>query len=212
MGFDSAPGAAPIYDTAGDLGVLRHESWAVELPLRARCVDQLAALAGAGSVEPGGVKATYGTGVFVLAHVGEELRHDHPDPNRDVPSKVKIALALPGGSGHQVFVKVDPLNGYHAPLRDPSWDGDAVACGDDAKHGKPHPDLYQVALEKLGLAEPARAMAVGDSVYDVIAAKALGLQVTGLLTGGFSREDLTSAGCELVLSDVKHLAAHLVRN
>src|SRR5215218_10767203 len=36
-----------IADTAGDLGVLRHPSWPVELPLRARCVDQQAALAGA---------------------------------------------------------------------------------------------------------------------------------------------------------------------
>jgi glycerol kinase len=61
-----------IMDTAGDLGVLRHPSWPVELPLRARCVDQQAALAGAGCVEPGMVKATYGTGVFVLAHAGGE--------------------------------------------------------------------------------------------------------------------------------------------
>jgi glycerol kinase len=61
-----------IMDTAGDLGTLRHGSWPVELPLRARFVDQQAALAGAGCVEPGLVKATYGTGVFVLAHAGAE--------------------------------------------------------------------------------------------------------------------------------------------
>src|SRR5256714_5757637 len=61
-----------IVDTAGDLGTLRHESWPIELPLRARCVDQQAALAGAGCVVPGRTKATYGTGVFVLAHVGTE--------------------------------------------------------------------------------------------------------------------------------------------
>src|SRR5919204_6698971 len=61
-----------IADTAGDLGALRHDAWPVELPLRARLVDQQAALAGAGCVEPGLVKATYGTGVFVLAHAGGE--------------------------------------------------------------------------------------------------------------------------------------------
>jgi glycerol kinase len=61
-----------LADTAGDLGALRHESWPVELPLRARCVDQQAALAGAACVEPGRTKASYGTGVFVLAHVGAE--------------------------------------------------------------------------------------------------------------------------------------------
>jgi glycerol kinase len=60
-----------VRDTAGDLGTLRHESWPVELPLRGQVVDQQAALAGAACVEPGRVKATYGTGVFVLAHVGD---------------------------------------------------------------------------------------------------------------------------------------------
>jgi glycerol kinase len=61
-----------LLDSAGDLGTLSHPSWPVELPLRARVVDQQAALAGAGCVEPGLVKATYGTGVFVLAHAGDE--------------------------------------------------------------------------------------------------------------------------------------------
>jgi glycerol kinase len=59
-----------IAETAGELGVLHHHTWPQELPLRARCVDQQAALAGAGCVRPGLVKATYGTGVFVLAHAG----------------------------------------------------------------------------------------------------------------------------------------------
>jgi glycerol kinase len=64
-----------VRDTAGELGTLRHESWPIELPLRGRVVDQQAALAGAGCVVPGRVKATYGTGVFVLAHVGDEVPH-----------------------------------------------------------------------------------------------------------------------------------------
>jgi glycerol kinase len=66
---DVLPGIA---DTAGDLGTMRHPSWPAELPLRARCPDQQAALAGAGCVEPGRTKATYGTGGFVLANVGTE--------------------------------------------------------------------------------------------------------------------------------------------
>ena len=88
-----------IEDTAGDLGVLRHESWSQELPLRARCVDQQAALAGAGCVEPGLVKATYGTGVFVLAHVGTE----RPKPEGGLLPTVawrvdgKVEYALDGG-------------------------------------------------------------------------------------------------------------------
>jgi glycerol kinase len=61
-----------VRDSVGELGTLRHPDWDVELPLRARVVDQQAALAGAGCTQPGLVKATYGTGVFVLAHVGDE--------------------------------------------------------------------------------------------------------------------------------------------
>jgi glycerol kinase len=62
----------PVADSAGELGTLRHERWPQDLPLRARVVDQQAALAGAGCVTPGRVKATYGTGVSVLAHAGTE--------------------------------------------------------------------------------------------------------------------------------------------
>jgi glycerol kinase len=72
--FGIPPEVLPdVRDTIGDLGVLRHESWPVELPLRGRVVDQQAALAGAGCVVPGRVKATYGTGVFILGYVGDEI-------------------------------------------------------------------------------------------------------------------------------------------
>jgi glycerol kinase len=59
--------------TVGELGTLRHPSWPIELPLCGQVVDQQAALAGSGAVVPGRVKATYGTGVFILAHVGDEV-------------------------------------------------------------------------------------------------------------------------------------------
>jgi glycerol kinase len=88
-----------IRDSAGDLGTLKHESWPVELPLRGQAPDQQAALAGAACVEPGRVKATYGTGVFVLAHVGDEV----PKPEGGLLPTVawsidgKIEYALDGG-------------------------------------------------------------------------------------------------------------------
>lgn len=61
-----------IRDSVGDLGELRHARWRQALPLRARVTDQQAALAGTGCVRPGRTKATYGTGVFVLALAGDE--------------------------------------------------------------------------------------------------------------------------------------------
>jgi glycerol kinase len=88
-----------LKDTAGDLGTLSHPSWRYELPLRARCVDQQAALAGAGCTVPGRVKATYGTGVFVLAHAGDE----RPQPSGGLLPTVawqvagKVEWAIDGG-------------------------------------------------------------------------------------------------------------------
>ena len=88
-----------IRDSAGDLGTLKHESWPVELPLRGQTVDQQAALAGAACVEPGRVKATYGTGVFVLAHVGKGV----PKPAGGLLPTIawsidgKLEYALDGG-------------------------------------------------------------------------------------------------------------------
>jgi glycerol kinase len=88
-----------IMDTAGDLGTLSHSSWPVDLPLRARTVDQQAALAGAGCVVPGRVKATYGTGVFVLAHAGDV----RPEPEGGLLPTVawrvngKVEWAIDGG-------------------------------------------------------------------------------------------------------------------
>ena len=99
----------PLVDSAGELGELRHPDWPRALPLRARVVDQQAALAGAGCVEPGRVKATYGTGVFVLANVGEEL----PDAGTEglfptVAWRIdgKVEFALDGG----VFTAGELLN------------------------------------------------------------------------------------------------------
>jgi glycerol kinase len=52
--------------TFGVLGALEHGRWPAAIPLRAQLVDQQAALAGSGAVRAGELKATYGTGVFVL--------------------------------------------------------------------------------------------------------------------------------------------------
>ena len=88
-----------IRDSAGALGALQHDSWPVEIPFRGQIVDQQAALAGAACVEPGRVKATYGTGVFVLAHVGEGV----PEPAGGLLPTVawsidgKVEYALDGG-------------------------------------------------------------------------------------------------------------------
>jgi glycerol kinase len=71
FGVDTAT-LPPIGPSAGDLGSLRAPGIDRPLPLRALLVDQTAALAGHGAVTPGAAKATYGTGIFLLAHAGSD--------------------------------------------------------------------------------------------------------------------------------------------
>jgi glycerol kinase len=71
--FGVDPATLPqIGPSVGDAGSLRVEGVGRPLPLRALLVDQTAALAGHGAVAAGAAKATYGTGIFLLAHAGAE--------------------------------------------------------------------------------------------------------------------------------------------
>ena len=69
-----------------------------------------------------------------------------------------------------------------------------VTSSADAERSKPHPDIFEAALKRLGVAAD-QAVAVGDSPYDAIAAGRAGIACLGVLCGGFSAEDLKGAGC-----------------
>ena len=74
---------------------------------------------------------------------------------------------------------------------------DANTCSDDVGDSKPDPDIFEAALEKLGVAA-GEAMVIGDTPYDAIAAKRAGIASIGVLSGGFREEDLRGAGCVAV--------------
>ncbi len=61
-----------------------------------------------------------------------------------------------------------------------------------------------------GGVDPARALVVGDSVWDVRAARAAGLGCVGVETGGFSRHELSEAGALHVYRDVAEIASQLL--
>lgn len=82
-----------IGPTFGTLGELRHERWPVTLPLAAQLVDQQAALAGSGAVHAGELKATYGTGVFVLGRTDGPVLASGLLPT--------VAWAAPGTAANQ---------------------------------------------------------------------------------------------------------------
>jgi phosphoglycolate phosphatase-like HAD superfamily hydrolase len=71
---------------------------------------------------------------------------------------------------------------------------DGIACGTDVKHGKPHPDLFELGLRRLCCDAPS-SLTLGDSPYDANAACLARLEPFGVETGGFSRDALREAGC-----------------
>lgn len=66
---------------------------------------------------------------------------------------------------------------------------------DDADKSKPHPDIFEAALERLGDIKPNEAIVVGDTPYDAEAAGKLNLRTIGVLCGGFPEPELRAAGC-----------------
>jgi HAD superfamily hydrolase (TIGR01549 family) len=71
---------------------------------------------------------------------------------------------------------------------------EAWTTSEDVEATKPAPDLLQVALKKLGEPADAPSVVLGDSVYDVEAAKNAGMPAIVVRSGGFGDDELRDAG------------------
>jgi HAD superfamily hydrolase (TIGR01509 family) len=72
----------------------------------------------------------------------------------------------------------------------------------DVERTKPHPDLVAAGLERAG---GGPGVMVGDSTWDCEAARRCGVPTVGLLTGGFSEQELRDAGAEVVFESIDAL-------
>jgi HAD superfamily hydrolase (TIGR01509 family) len=81
---------------------------------------------------------------------------------------------------------------------------DAVTSKDDVDESKPDPDIVQTALDKSGV-DKQSALFVGDTVWDVEAARRAGLDCVAVLSGGIPEVDLRDAGAIAIYRDVAHL-------
>jgi phosphoglycolate phosphatase len=84
---------------------------------------------------------------------------------------------------------------------------DGWTTSDDVERTKPHPDVIHAALEKAGAAD--RAVMVGDSRWDVEAARNAGLETVCVISGGWSRAELAEAGAVGVFESLVELRERL---
>jgi len=83
-----------------------------------------------------------------------------------------------------------------------------VVTRDDVKYAKPDPDLFLAAAARLN-APITNAMVVGDSIWDMLAARRCQALGVGLLSGGYGCEELERAGAYRVYEDPADLLEHL---
>jgi HAD superfamily hydrolase (TIGR01509 family) len=83
-----------------------------------------------------------------------------------------------------------------------------IITRDQVKYAKPDPDLFIAAADKLG-APITSAVVIGDSIWDMLAARRCQALGVGLLTGGYGLEELERAGAYRVYEDPADLLDHL---
>ena len=85
---------------------------------------------------------------------------------------------------------------------------ESETSSDDADKSKPYPDIFQAALARLKDVAPENAIVIGDTPYDAQAASKASLRTIGFLCGGWTEEELRSAGCMAIYRDAEDLLLH----
>ena len=156
------------------------------------------------------------TGLTMTKEEIERLQRAHADEYR---AQMDSVLPLPGASDLLGYlsengVKWAIATSGNAVTARPALkllglpESTPMVTRDLVRHAKPDPDLFLAAAALLG-AEARHAMVVGDSVWDLLAARRAGALGVGLLSGGYGREELERAGAYRVYSDPADLLARI---
>jgi HAD superfamily hydrolase (TIGR01509 family) len=156
--------------------------------------------------------------------VPELLGHESPDATAARPARYAELAAdirsFPGSRqllhhihdlGLAVVLATSAPAAELAELRqvlgaDDAIDGQTTA--DEVANSKPDPEVFLTAMEQASI-DPRRALAVGDSVWDIRAARSAGIACVTVETGGFSQHELNEAGSVRVYRDVSELFSQL---
>ena len=156
------------------------------------------------------------TGLTVSVEEGERLQQIHGEAFRRYASQVR---PLPGAEELLAYLTdagVPWAIATSGRLESASLSLRLLGLGDDVpiitrdlvRHAKPDPDLFLAAAEKLGV-DVSDSVVVGDSIWDLLAARRARALGVGLLSGGYGREELERAGAYRVYNDPADLLRHL---
>jgi HAD superfamily hydrolase (TIGR01509 family) len=160
---------------------------------------------------------------LVAALVGEKWDREHGDDVRTAEKALYLAL----------IEEVEPLEGARELMEDLKERGHSVVLASSAKESevdhyldlldareladdwttsadveatKPEPDLVRAAIEKAAADD---AVMVGDTTWDVEAAKRASIETIAVLTGGFSAAELREAGAGWTFESIQALRESL---
>jgi phosphoglycolate phosphatase-like HAD superfamily hydrolase len=83
-----------------------------------------------------------------------------------------------------------------------------VITRDMVRYAKPDPDLFVEAARRLGTSTQG-SYVIGDSIWDMYAAKRCGALGIGFLSGGYGKDELERAGAMRVFDDPADMLVHL---
>ena len=160
---------------------------------------------------------------LVAALIGKEADEEHGDGIRDAEKQAYMALigeVAPLEGARELIVALRERD--HTVILASSAKPDEVeqyvdllvvrdlvhgwTTSGDVEKTKPEPDLVAAAMEKAGGED---AVMIGDSVWDCEAAQRAKIPTIGVLTGGFSREELAGAGAKIVFESIAELRRDL---
>lgn len=163
----------------------------------------------------------------IEALCGEETENESGDSIREAEKELYLEL----------IGEVEPMDGARDLIEDLGRRGHSVVLASSAKEEevehyldlleareladswttsadvaatKPEPDLVKAALEKAN-GDPEDAVMIGDTPWDVHAARGAGVDTVAVLTGGFAIEELTESGAVAVFQSVAELGGCLDR-
>lgn len=85
----------------------------------------------------------------------------------------------------------------------------SIATAQTCRYTKPHPDPIEWAAKQMGVT-PQECLMIGDTTVDILAAKAAGAQSVGVLCGFGEKDELVSAGADLILEQTAELTTRLI--